>query len=173
MIKQVKPQQAQEWLNNGEACIIDVRELSKHKAQSIKGSSLIPSGEFCAEKIPSQFHNKKIVIHCQRGGRASRACQKLMDENPKFDVYNLEGGILSWAESGLETACTSDVTTMSIERQVRLTAGSLVFLSCILAILVDPIFIIIPTFVGFGLAFTAIIDWCCMSKLLAMMPWNK
>ncbi len=173
MIKQIKPQQAKELLEKGEACIIDVRELSEHKAQSIRGACLIPIGEISAEKIPQQFINKKIILHCQRGGRSSRACSQLIQENPALDIYNLEGGILGWSESGLATACATNKPVMSLERQVRLTAGAMVFAGSFLAIIVDPIFIIVPLFIGFGLAFTAIIDWCGMAKILAMMPWNK
>ncbi len=175
MIKQIKPEIAKKWLESKEACIIDVRELSEHKAQSIKGSCLVPLGEINQYKIPQEFRDKKIILHCQRGGRSSRACAQLINENPNLDIYNLEGGILGWSECGLETSRAKDCAkcTMSLERQVRLTAGLLVFAGCLLAIFVDYKFIALPTFVGFGLAFTAIIDWCGMAKVLAIMPWNK
>jgi rhodanese-related sulfurtransferase len=173
MIKNLKAEVAKEWIENGDACLIDVRELSEHKAQSIKGSCLIPSGKFCENELPADAKKKKIIIHCQRGGRASRACAQLMKENPELDVYNLEGGILGWAEQGFETATSSKKAVMSLERQVRLSAGILVFVGCILAIFVNFSFIAIPAFVGFGLAFTAIIDWCGMAKILAYMPWNQ
>ena len=176
MLKQINPKIAKEWLDQNECCIIDVREPSEHQNQSIKGSHLIPLGQLSADKIPQQFKNKKIVMHCQRGGRSSRACAQLMQENPDLNIYNLEGGILGWSECGLDTACANGSQkkcTMSIERQVRLTAGLIVFVGCVLAIIVDPIFIALPAFAGFALSFTAIIDWCGMAKVLAAMPWNK
>ncbi len=173
MIKQIKPQEAKELLAKNEACIIDVRELSEHQAQSIKGSYLIPIGQISENKIPKEFLDKKIILHCQRGGRSSRACAQLLQENPDLDIYNLEGGILNWSECKLETACAKDAKCkMSIEIQVRLTAGLLVFVGSILTIFI-PAFIILPLFVGLGLIATAMLDWCGMAKVLIKMPWNK
>lgn len=175
MIKQIRPEIAKKLFEAKEACIIDVRELSEHQAQSIKGACLIPLGQLSEAKIPQEFRGKKIIFHCQRGGRSSRACAQILNENPNLDIYNLEGGILGWSESGLETARAKGGTksVMSIERQVRLTAGMLVFIGCLLTIFVDYKFLALPTFAGFALAFTAIIDWCGMAKLLSLMPWNK
>ncbi len=175
MIKQIKPEIAKQWLESKEACIIDVREHSEHQHQSIKGSCLIPIGQISEDKIPHEFRDKKIILHCQRGGRSSRACTQLLSENPALDIYNLEGGILGWSERGLETSRPHEGAkfSMSIERQVRLTAGLLVFVGCLLTFFVNFNFIALPAFIGFGLMFTAIIDWCGMAKFLSKMPWNK
>jgi len=34
--------------------------------------------------------------------RGKTACEKLLNENPKLDIYNLEGGIAAWEKAGLE-----------------------------------------------------------------------
>ncbi len=173
MIKQITPEIAKELLENKEACLIDVREKYEHDNQSIKGSVLIPLDEIASNKIPQNYKDKKIIIHCQKGGRASKACEKLLEENPNLDIYNLEGGILNWTNCGNQTICKNEgKKTMSIERQVRLSAGLLVFIGAILSF-VNFNFIAIPLIIGFGLVFTAIIDWCGMAKILMKMPWNK
>jgi hypothetical protein len=62
---------------------------------------------------------------------------------------------------------------MSLERQVRIGAGSLVLLGLILAWLVHPYFIALSGFVGVGLVFAGITDWCGMGLLLVKAPWNS
>jgi hypothetical protein len=55
---------------------------------------------------------------------------------------------------------------------VRIAAGSLVFIGVILSIFVHPYFIALPGFVGAGLVFAGITDFCGMGLLLAKLPWN-
>jgi hypothetical protein len=62
---------------------------------------------------------------------------------------------------------------ISLERQVRITAGAIVFTGVILARLVNFNFIWLSGFVGAGLVFAGITDFCGMGLLLARMPWNK
>ena len=62
---------------------------------------------------------------------------------------------------------------MSLERQVRVAAGSLVLLGVALAALVHPGFVGLAAFVGAGLLFAGLTDTCGMGLLLARMPWNR
>jgi hypothetical protein len=67
---------------------------------------------------------------------------------------------------------------MSLERQVRIAAGSLVASGAALAALApDPLWqkigIGIAAFVGCGLVFAGITDSCAMGMLIAKMPWNQ
>lgn len=61
---------------------------------------------------------------------------------------------------------------MSLERQVRIAAGSLVLLGFALSF-VHPAFIGISAFVGAGLVFAGVTDTCAMGMLIAKMPWNQ
>ena len=58
-------------------------------------------------------------------------------------------------------------------RQVQITAGSMVVLGIVLALLVSPWFMALSAFVGAGLAFAGLSGTCAMASLLAQMPWNK
>ncbi|OGT60948.1 MAG: hypothetical protein A3E85_03325 [Gammaproteobacteria bacterium RIFCSPHIGHO2_12_FULL_45_12] len=87
------------WLDNDEAIVIDVREPVEYEAEHIKGSHPIPLGEL-SESHLSIAHGKKIVLHCMLGKRGGAACTKLLDNNPKLDIYNLRGGICAWKEAG-------------------------------------------------------------------------
>ena len=61
---------------------------------------------------------------------------------------------------------------MSLERQVRIAAGSLVLTGAIHS-LVHPWWIGLSGFVGAGLMFAGITDTCGMGMVLARMPWNR
>ena len=61
---------------------------------------------------------------------------------------------------------------ISLERQVRIAAGSLVLLGAALSF-VHPAFIGLSAFVGAGLVFAGITDTCGMGMMLARMPWNQ
>lgn len=98
-IKSIDAQQAKVWLDNQEAMIIDVRELAEHQEVRIDGSLLIPVGTITTAKLPD-LQNKKLIIHCKLGKRGSMACEKLLQENPNLEVYNLEGGITAWIDAG-------------------------------------------------------------------------
>lgn len=83
----------------------------------------------------------------------------------------LEGGIQAWDKAGLPLI--RGRKTISLERQVRIAAGTLVLTGAILAWLVHPWFIALSGFVGAGLVFAGITDTCGMGMLLARIPWNN
>ena len=83
----------------------------------------------------------------------------------------VEGGTKAWEAAGLPVVRGKGV--ISIERQVRIGAGAFVLLGLGLGIWVAPIWFILSAFVGAGLIFAGISDWCGMGLLLAKMPWNQ
>jgi len=82
------------------------------------------------------------------------------------------GGTQAWMDANLPVT-RSAVKVISLERQVRIAAGALVFTGVLLAQFVDGRFIWLSGFVGAGLVFAGITDFCGMGLLLARMPWNK
>jgi hypothetical protein len=62
---------------------------------------------------------------------------------------------------------------ISLERQVRIAAGALVLIGVLLSQWVHPLFVWLSAFVGAGLVFAGITDWCGMGLLLARAPWNQ
>jgi hypothetical protein len=83
----------------------------------------------------------------------------------------VEGGTQAWVEAGLPVNRGAS-KVMSLERQVRIAAGSLVLTGVLLSLFVHPYFIGLSGFVGAGLIFAGISDWCGMGLLLAKLPWN-
>lgn len=62
---------------------------------------------------------------------------------------------------------------LSLKRQVRIGAGLLILTGVILGTLVHPGFFALSGFVGAGLVFAGLTDWCGMGLLLANAPWNQ
>jgi len=58
-------------------------------------------------------------------------------------------------------------------RQLQIIAGSLVLLGVLLGALVAPGFYALPGFVGAGLLCAGATGHCGMTRVLAIMPWNR
>src|SRR5665213_2362933 len=99
MAKAVDAKTLKQWLEQGEALLIDVREPAEYRAEHSEGANLLPLAQVSAALLPDVL-GKKLVVHCLKGGRGSQACQKLLAENPSLEIYNLEGGISAWSTAG-------------------------------------------------------------------------
>ena len=56
---------------------------------------------------------------------------------------------------------------------IAIAAGTLVFGGVLLGANVHPYFYGLSGFIGFGLIFAGVTDWCGMGLLIARAPWNK
>ncbi len=99
-IKTVDAATVKRWLDSGDAVLVDVREPGEHASESIEGAVLIPLASVSASAMPP-LKGRKLVIHCKKGGRGEKACAALQAQLPSTEIYNLEGGIESWAQAGL------------------------------------------------------------------------
>ncbi len=159
-----------EKLASGEVNLIDVREWPEFAAGRVPGSRLIPIGQISARSSEID-RSREVYVICRTGRRSAEAAAKL--QSLGFDnVVNVAGGFEAWKKEKLQFE-REERAPWSIERQVRFTAGLLVFAGVLLAILLHRYFIALPALIGFGLAFTAVIDWCGMGILLSKMPWNR
>ncbi|HJS52685.1 MAG TPA: rhodanese-like domain-containing protein [Pyrinomonadaceae bacterium] len=159
-----------EILENGEIHLVDVREQMEFAGGRVAGASLLPLGEL-EERHKELDHSKPIYVMCRTGRRSSDAQRKLKALG-FTNVVNVVGGMEDWKKEGLPVE-RDEYAPWSIERQVRFTAGSLVLIGVLLSVFVHPYFLILSGLIGFGLAFTATIDWCGMGLLIAKMPWNR
>lgn len=82
--------------------MIDVREPHEYQESHIPGSYLIPLGTINKNNLPKAIQDKKIIIQCKLGKRGSTACEKLLSEDSNLDIYNLDGGIVSWEDAGFK-----------------------------------------------------------------------
>ena len=111
-----------------------------------------------------------LYVICRSGGRGRQACEKFLQAGFS-NVVNVEGGTTACVEAGLPVV--RGRKAISLERQVRIAAGSLVLLGAVLGWFVHPAFVGLSAFVGAGLMFAGITDTCGMGMILARMPWNQ
>jgi rhodanese-related sulfurtransferase len=113
---------------------------------------------------------RPLYVICRSGSRGQKACEKLTASG-LTNVVNVEGGTQAWADAGLPVV--RGKKAISLERQVRIAAGSLVLLGVGLGWLLHPACAGLAAFVGAGLVFSGVTDTCGMGLLLARMPWNR
>ena len=147
--------------------IIDVRAPSEYQAAHIKDSQLIPMDMLKPDDLDA---DRPVYLLCRSGSRAKTVCERL-EGVENIDPVVIEGGMTAWIEAGFDYI--KGAKRMSIERQVRIVAGLLVLIGTLLAAFVNPWLAIIPGFVGAGLTFAGITDFCGMGILIMKMPWNR
>jgi len=154
----------------GQALFLDVRTPAEFEDAHIDGALLHPVTELRPNDVQTALEGKTCcVVVCGSGGRATKAAEQLAAANiPGLRV--LEGGMKAWRAQGLPVI--EGKKTISIERQVRIGAGSLVLVGSVLALLAHPGWIGLSAFVGAGLIFAGVTDTCGMALVLARMPWN-
>lgn len=170
-IHSVDAQTAKAWLDKGEAVIVDVREPGEHGAEAIADAQLLPLAKVCKAALP-EAPGKKLILHCKAGKRGGAACEKLLDEDPDLELYNLQGGIDAWAEAGFDVE-RSGGFFLPLDRQVQLTIGLGVVLGVLLGYFLHPGFLLLTAFFGLGLMNAGLTGWCGLALLMAKMPWNQ
>lgn len=159
-------------LQSGKATtLFDVRTPAEHGEVHIPGSRLMPLDRLDAAAVKAASANPaQCVLVCRSGKRAEQAYQKLAAAGCG-NLAILDGGVTAWENAGLPV--NRGRKAVSLERQVRITAGLLVLTGVILGTSVHPGFYGLCAFVGAGLMFAGVTDWCGMAMILAKMPWNQ
>jgi len=151
--------------------VIDVRTAAEHAACHVDGAKLYPLQSFRPDEIVTAAGDRdQVFVLCKSGGRAKKAAEKLDGATDK-SVFVVVGG--TDACETLDMPINRGNETMSLERQVRIAAGSLVVIGVAAAAIFHPGFIALSTFVGAGLVFAGLTDTCAMGMMLARMPWNN
>ena len=154
--------------------VLDVRTPVEFAEVHVPQAQNVPLDQFDPKSLLASGQVTKdqpVYLLCRSGARATKAAEKLAQQGLNNAVV-VEGGTLAWIDAGLPVN-RGKAKVISLERQVRIAAGSLVFIGVFLAIFVHPYFIALPGFVGAGLVFAVITDFCGMGLLLAKLPWNQ
>jgi rhodanese-related sulfurtransferase len=169
-IATISPQELAGRIARGKAQeIIDVRTPAEFREVHATSARNVPLDTLDPQAISSRG-DQPLYFICKSGGRSAKACQKFMDAGIT-NVVSVEGGTDAWGAAGLPAVRGQKM--MSLERQVRIAAGSLVVLGVLLGYFVHPYFIGLTAFIGAGLVFAGVTDTCGMGMVLAKMPWNK
>jgi rhodanese-related sulfurtransferase len=168
MTATITPTQLAERLASGGCRLIDVRTPIEFREVHVAGAINVPLDQL----TPAQFAGAEGEIYtiCRSGARGGKACDQLSAAGIA-DVVNVEGGTLACVEAGLTVIRGAGV--ISLERQVRIAAGSLVVVGVLLGVLVHPYWLALSGFVGAGLVFAGVTNTCGMGLMLAKMPWNN
>lgn len=146
---------------------VEFREIHIVGARSMPLDNLSPQGVMAERKRDA---TDPLYVVCRTGGRARQACERFLAAGLP-NVVSVEGGTLAWEQAGLPVE--RGRKAVSLERQVRITAGSIVLLGAVLAVTVNTWFALLSAFIGAGLVFSGVTDTCGMGLLLARMPWNR
>lgn len=157
--------------------ILDLRSHVEVEHEYLKGCNHFPVQTLDVAKVQDSLEqrghpiNQPIYLLCAGGPRATLAAEKLKD-NIDAQLIIISGGLNALKELGVTTNNGAG-EVISLERQVRIAAGSLVVIGVLLGSLVTPWFYGLSGFVGAGLVFAGVCDTCGMGMILARMPWNS
>ena len=170
-MKTISPAELQKILvENPNAAVLDVRTPVEFAEVHVPAAKNIPLDELnpAVLNLPK---DQPVYLLCRGGQRATKAAERLAKENFSQPVV-VTGGTLAWIDASLPVA-RGVVKVISLERQVRIAAGSFVVAGFLLGWFVDRWFFVLSGFVGAGLVFAGITDFCGLGLLLAKMPWNR
>lgn len=150
--------------------LVDVREAPEFAGGRIAGARLIPLGTL-AKRAGELDRSRPVVLVCRSGKRSEQAREQLAALG-FGQIACLDGGLMAWEAAGQPVEKDAHAP-WSLERQVRVAAGALVLLGVGLGFFLHPGFFGLSAFVGAGLIFAGVTDWCGMGLLIAKAPWNR
>ncbi len=155
---------------NQQIKLLDVRSFLEFSQVHIKDSINVPIDMLPAKVIDLSKSGQSYIVLCRTGNRSPMAADMLI-QSGIHGVKVMQGGMTRWQKEGLPAI--KGVGGVSLERQVRLIAGSLVLLGIVLSWFMHWAYIFIALFVSCGLIFAGATDNCLMGMLLMKLPYNK
>lgn len=155
--------------------LIDVRSPAEYRAGHIAGAHNEPLVNLdpvrLAERLRGEGLNSgdELYLICQKGQRARQAAERLSALLPGVQV--IEGGTDACLACGMPREGSGG--GLELQRQVQISAGSLVLLGVVLGTWVHPGWYLLSGFVGAGLTFAGLSGTCGLALVLARMPWNR
>ena len=171
--KNISVEKLADLLNEVDVELIDVRTEVEFREVHVENALNVPLdrlNETTVRELFASAGEKPVYMICNSGRRSEKACQ-VAQKHGFENVINVEGGTKAWVEAGLPVI--RGKKAISLERQVRITAGLIVFVGAILGIFLNKYFAGISAFVGAGFMFAGITDTCAMGMLISKMPWNQ
>ncbi|MGW4276339.1 rhodanese-like domain-containing protein [Streptomyces seoulensis] len=167
------PDQARARLH--ELTVIDVRTPGEYAGGHLPGALNIPLDRLgrALPDLRDAAERGEILLVCASGARSENACRTLAEHGVR--AATLTGGTGAWAAGGgdLERLAGNTRASWGMERQVRLTAGSVVLLGLALGEFAHPAFRLLSAGIAGGLVFSAVTDTCGMAAVLGKLPHNR
>ncbi|MFD7866365.1 rhodanese-like domain-containing protein [Streptomyces sp. NPDC059783] len=158
-----------------ELTVIDVRTPGEYAGGHLPGALNIPLDQV-RRALPDIRHaagRGDVLVVCASGARSENACRILAENG--IETITLTGGTGAWAADGhaLDRPQGAPRAVWGMERQVRLTAGTVVLLGLLLGLVVHPAFQILSAGIAAGLVFSALTNTCGMAAMLSKLPHNR
>ncbi|MGA5421485.1 rhodanese-like domain-containing protein [Streptomyces lavendulocolor] len=156
-----------------ELTVIDVRTPGEYASGHLPGAYNVPLDHLDAAlpEIKAAADRGDLLVVCASGARSSRACAVLAAHG--VAAATLTGGTDTWKQLGHDVHRPEGVrAAWTMERQVRLTAGSLVLAGIALGRRLPKARLLSAGVAG-GLVLSALTDTCGMARLLAKLPHNR
>ncbi len=99
-IPAISPEEARDWLESGEAVLIDVREENEYQQAHIDGSILVPLSRFNVFEVAQAAGDKKVIFQCRSGKRAEKTWA-YYTKATRRQAWLMDGSLMGWAEAGL------------------------------------------------------------------------
>ncbi len=163
------PDELRQRLDRGEDVrIVDVRSPTEYLAGHIPSSHNLPLDRLPEVREQLRRTAAPLVLVCRSGQRSTQAADQLATHVDRLAV--LDGGLDAWDDG--DRPVREGASTWSLERQVRLVAGSIVATSVALSTVV-PRAKWVAGAIGGGLTFAALTDTCAMAVALSKLPHNR
>jgi rhodanese-related sulfurtransferase len=173
-VSSISPAQLAQLCKEGKTIeLIDVRTPVEFREVHVEIARNIPLDTLDVTALMQARNgsaDEPLYFVCRSGSRGQQACEECLKAGFS-NAVNVEGGTVACVQSGLPVV--RGKKTVSLDRQVRIAAGSLVLLGAALGWFVHPAFIGVSALVGAGLILSGITDTCGIGMLLARMPWNQ
>ncbi|MCW9023158.1 MAG: rhodanese-like domain-containing protein [Gammaproteobacteria bacterium] len=102
-IKEVEaPELAQKLETKQSMRVIDVREINEIHRGTVPGAEPMPMASIPV-RLDELSANEELYVICHSGARSAQVCM-FLQQYGYDNVFNLRGGMLAWAGSGLPIA---------------------------------------------------------------------
>jgi len=100
-VKHINPIDAFEALKNGEAIMIDVREINEVKLESVPLDHVLNHPmSVIMDRLPYIAKDQNIIVACPGGVRSTKIAD-LLKQHGYNQVASLDGGLMTWKAKGL------------------------------------------------------------------------
>ncbi len=99
--EEVTPREVADLHARGDVDLVDVREPYEHDAGHVEGDRHVTLPELSAAAADMD-RERAVVFYCRSGAHSAMATQAFRASG--FEAFNMSGGLLAWADSGLPLA---------------------------------------------------------------------
>ena len=170
----ITPPELNHLLTTGStAVLLDVRTPGEFATGHVPGAKLIPLDDLDPSTFLRQSgaNSQPIYVLCQSGGRACKAIEKFQRAGFNGCVL-VEGGTAAWIAAGLPVERSAS-RVLPLMQQVQIVVGVITATGAVLAVTVNPRFVMIPLLMGCGLIFAGATGFCGLALILTKLPWNR